>query len=80
MIDDVFRDRLRALADIEAAHAAHLEQISRLAESRRLVVAEMVSLAKGMGSRTPQAFVASRMGVSQQTVSKILAGRGRKAQ
>lgn len=75
MIDDVFRDRLTALAAIDRAQAAHQEQVIRLAQERRAIVVEMVDLARNMGQRAPQAFVAARMGIAQQTVSKIINGK-----
>lgn len=72
MINDVFRDRLRAMDDNTKAMDAHRRQLHQLAQARRALVVEMVDLAKRMGQHSPQAFVASRMGVSQQTVSRYV--------
>lgn len=72
MIDDVFRDRTRSLAGIEEATRAHLVQIHTLAASRRLIMIELVDLARAQGVKAPQAYVAAKLGISQQTVSKII--------
>lgn len=72
MIDDVFRDALRLLTNIESATEAHLSQISALAATRRATVIDLVAVAKAHGVRNPQQYVAERLGISQQTVSKII--------
>lgn len=72
MIDDVFRAADRKLAQIDASTRAHLGQISILAAERRTLVVQLVTLARAHKIAAPQAYVAQRLGISQQTVSKII--------
>jgi DNA-directed RNA polymerase specialized sigma subunit len=73
--DDRYREALRALAEVDAAREAHLAQIHALALRRRGIVENMVYLASKSGERAPQAYVAAKLGVTQQRISKILSGR-----
>ncbi len=75
MIDDVFRSAQSTFAEIDQARAAHLEQISYLARKRQAIMRGLVAMAKANGERAPQLYVAGRLGLSQQTVSKIIRGR-----
>lgn len=72
MIDDVFRDRMRALADIDHATQLHLTRIGQLAERRKLIIIELVDVARKQSIPAPQQHVARMLGISQQTVSKII--------
>lgn len=72
MIDDVFRNAGRDLATIDQATAAHLAQISELASRRKVIITGLVLLARANGVKAPQQYVADRLGISQQTVSKII--------
>lgn len=72
MIDDVFRAAESTFAEIEDATATHLAQVHHLAMKRRAIMRGLVKMAKANGARAPQAYVAQRLGISQQTVSKII--------
>ena len=75
MIDDVFRNLLRQVAEADMAMASHNERIMHLATRRRQAIANMVDLARKTGEKAPQAFVAAKLGVTQQAVSKALTKR-----
>lgn len=75
MIDDVFRAAESTFAEIDQARETHLAQISHLARKRQAIMRGLVAMAKANGERAPQLYVAGRLGISQQTVSKIIKGR-----